>query len=121
MSTIARDPNALIPGLPPGGSPRTDAAYERWLAAFVELANDRHVERNVSPTLEITVGKDLVRTYQLTGHLFKYLNGWAAYPPGTGPTYLHRMRAVSVQFHYRREELVAEAQRYVAELAGGES
>jgi hypothetical protein len=27
------------------------------------------------------------------------------------------LRAVSVQFHYRRDELVAEAQRYVAELA----
>jgi hypothetical protein len=121
MGTIARDPNALVPGLPPGGSPRTDAEYERWLAAFVEQANDRHVEQNISPTGEILVDSDLVRTYQVTGHLFKYVNGFAKYPPGTGPNYLHRLRHVSVQFHYRREELVAEAERYAAELAGGPS
>jgi hypothetical protein len=121
MGTIARDPNALVPGLPPGGSPRTDAEYERWLKAFVEQANDRHVDRNISPTGEILVGKELVRTYQVTAHLFKYLNGFAKYPPGSGPTYFHRLRFVAVQFQFRREELVAEAERYEAELAGGPS
>jgi hypothetical protein len=123
ITTSSPAPWGPSPAIPPPSSPasRTDAEYERWLVAFVEQANDRHVDRNVSPTGEILVGKELVRTYQLTAHLFKFLNGWAAYPPGTGPTFLHRLRFVAVQFQFRRDELVAEAERYEAELAGGPS
>jgi hypothetical protein len=117
------------PGLPPGGSPQIDAAYEQWLHPFVARVNKRWLDEHTGWGRNLPkhnfarrnvwhhLVPELVRSYQITGHLFKWLNGAARYPEGLAPNYMHRLRFVAVQFHHRRAELIEESQRYVTELA----
>lgn len=102
------------PGMPPGGSPATDTAYERWLFDVVDRANldygDRHYWRH-----HRLPESDPVRSWQVTNHLLKWALGMS-WPDGSGPNNNHRIRLVSVQFSLRREAIEAEALRYIAEL-----
>ena len=129
LSTIFPETYPVGPGLPPGGSPAIDSADEQWLHPFVARVNKRWLEEHTGWSRDLPAHNfsrrnvwhnlvpELVRTYQITGHLFKWLNGAARYPEGLAPNYLHRLRFVAVQFHLRRADLVAEAKRYVIQLA----
>jgi hypothetical protein len=97
--------------LPPGGNPVSDAAYTRWLQCFVDAANLRWCDKHF-PSIP---DRDIVNTFQLTGHLYHWLIG-CKFPPGHGPNYLHRLRFVAVQFKFRPEEIRTESHRYLAEL-----
>jgi hypothetical protein len=112
MGTVVSDPTAAgKSALPPGGDPRMDDAYEAWLRATCDAANTRWLDRHWPGVPR----RELVRTYQITNHLFKWTTG-LAYPSGEGPNFQHRIRFVSIQFHYRRAELVAEVESYIARL-----
>lgn len=123
MGTIARDPacgsgppdRPARSQLPPGGDPRCDLVYETWLKSFVALANRDWCDR-FWPSLP---DHEILTTYQLTGHLHKWLLG-CVYPPGHGPTYLHRLRFVAIQFRLRPQEIQREAQCYLAGLIDSE-
>jgi hypothetical protein len=121
MGTIARDPmfapsepETGFPArsaLPPGGSPAIDLAYEKWLQDFVATANLRWCDKHWPDVPD----REILKTYQLTGHLYKNLIG-CEFPPGHGPNYLHRLRFVAVQFKLRPEDIHREANRYLVEL-----
>lgn len=119
MGTIAQDPlygDGSLPAparsdLPPGGDPRCDLAYETWLKSFVAIANLHWCDRFWHALPE----REILKTYQLTGHLYKWLIG-CEFPPGHGPNYLHRLRFVAIQFRLRPQEIRREAERYLAGL-----
>lgn len=116
MPLLARHPFAVDrPGMPPGGSPATDAAYEDWLRPFVDEANSRWVDRHVRRHHRLP-HRDLLRYWQMSNHLIKWSLGMA-WPSGKGPNHIHRLRLISVQFSFRRESMIAEAERYIATLA----
>jgi hypothetical protein len=129
MATIARDPDVLRVGLPPGGCPSWDDSYVAWAKEFVrqwevcwllqeqpewegfDLASAfKRCPRNLSLRVESCP----INPWRLTGHLFKWLNGEIKYPLGIN--YQHRLRFVSIQFHYRPATLIAEAESYVNRL-----
>jgi hypothetical protein len=118
MGTVARHPNpaSIDPGLPPGGNPQWDRDYDRWLDAFVARANGEALDRLTGRHGGLDALRDPINPFQVTGHLFKWLNGHARYPAGGGPNYNHRRRFVAIQFHHRRADLEHEAERYAAEL-----
>lgn len=112
MSTIAVDPFAVDrPGMPSGGCPAWDREYEGWLRDFMVDQETRYLDR-CWPMIPDRIP---FRIYQITNHLFKWCLG-RAFPSGEGPNFMHKLRYVAIQFHYRRDEIVAEAERYVAEL-----
>lgn len=101
--------------LPPGGRPSWDLEYEWWLQEFLDEWSPRVLDQLTDESGDIPRGADrIVNKFSISGHLFKWILGWE-FPSGTGPTFNHRLRFLSVQFRYRRAELVAEAERYAAE------
>jgi hypothetical protein len=99
--------------LPPGGSPLWDRTYERWVVEFIAEVSPEVLDRLTGPDGEVHGQPDrVINPFKLTHHLFKWVIGWA-FPSGTGPNFSHRLRFLSIQFHYRRAEFEAEAQRYV--------
>jgi hypothetical protein len=106
-------PPALVCTLPEGGSPDGDRAFLSWIDRYAESANARALD-----TLQargVTPRADVIRSWQLMGHLFKALTG-LTFPPGQGPNWSHRVRFLAVQFRLRPEALTREVADYVARL-----
>lgn len=111
MGTIARDSELTQSStLPPGGCPQWDDEFMEWVRDFVRQINLCHA---------LISGRLLLNEYQLTGHLFKYLQGPASFPQGVN--YQHRLRHVAIQWHYRHPELIVEADRYAERLAAADA
>jgi hypothetical protein len=130
MGTIIFDPEALQPGLPPGGKPSWDGDYLAWARGYVRqaqicslLQDDPSwvgfdllgmLGRNPSYACSLSIEHPIINVHRLTAHLFKWLNGDSVYPHGIN--YQHRLRYVSIQFHYRPDDLKSESERYVDRL-----
>jgi hypothetical protein len=106
-------PPSLVCTLPEGGSPDGDRAFLAWIDRHAESANARALD-----TLQrrgITPRADVVRSWQLMGHLYKHCTG-LTFPPGQGPTWRHRVRLLAIQFQSRPSSLSREVADYVARL-----
>jgi len=116
--TIVQLPIAGESALPPGGSPAGDAAYLWWAKTSCERANaywiDLWADRNTGE-LPPEIG-DIINVWQLTNHLFKYTFG-GALPAGRWPNFRHKIRAVAVQYHLRKDEFGREFRVYCRRLA----
>jgi hypothetical protein len=97
--------------LPPGGGPAQDKAFLAWLNETCETANREHLDACFRDLPDA----ELVTTWQLTGHLYKWLIG-CTFPEGHGPTWNHRIRFVAVQFDLRRTAIEAETHTYLRGL-----
>lgn len=125
MSTVAIDPEqAKKSSLPPGGCPAWDDQFLGWVRDFVRQMNYVSILLDspewMVPTSRVVLSRlaeghspprnGPLTEWRLTCHLYKWLNGPSRYPHGL--TYFHRLRFMAIQFHYRRDEILAEADRY---------
>jgi hypothetical protein len=116
VSTVFPDltPADIRSALPPGGSPAADQEYLSWVAGFIEEVAPAVLDRLTDDATGEVLGRPdrVINTFKLTQHLFKWILGWE-FPSGTGPSFSHRLRFVSVQFKLRGPALMAEADAYV--------
>jgi hypothetical protein len=130
MSTIARDTDLTDSTLPPGGRPAWDDEFLAWARGYCTEVNLAglllaqpgwaafDLRRSLAlgfPDVKLEIKPAVLNPWQLIGHLFKFLNGPAAYPHGIKCH--HRLRFVAIRHHFQPELIQAEADRYVESLA----
>lgn len=100
--------------LPPGGNPLIDRDFMAWIDRTCERANQRWLDsfRN-----GVFPDHDLIPTWQLINHLYKWVIGWP-FPDGEGPSRAHRIRFLASYYSVRPTMFRVEAARYIDELAG---
>jgi hypothetical protein len=102
------------PGQPPGGDPRMDTEFLRWISAFVARHNVAWLDRSTRFGSELPP-RELVYEHELAEHLYSQFGlprTWTEWDLNHN----HRLRFLAVEFHRKPRKVKALAESFVARL-----